>query len=62
MYAKSVYQLDERHFGGVTAARPELVDLGVTTVAIRVLGCDLVEELLDNVFLGDISKSGAAGS
>ena len=57
-----VNQLDESHFGCVTAAGSELVDLGVTTVAICVLGSDLVEELLDNVFLGDISESSTAGS
>ena len=47
-------ELDDSHLGGVTAARAGLVDAGVTTVAISILGADLVDDLLGDIFLGDV--------
>ena len=47
-------ELDDSHLGSVTAARAGLVDAGVTTVAISILGADLVDDLLGDIFLGDV--------
>ena len=55
-----VDEADQSHLCSVAAARTELVDLGVTAGAVFVLGSNLVEEFLHDVFLGDIGKSGAA--
>ncbi len=48
-------QLQDCHLSSVTTADTDLDDAGVTTVAVSILGADLVEQLLSNVFLGDVA-------
>ena len=47
-------QLDDSHLSCVAAARTDRVDSCVTTVLVSVLGSDLVEYLLSDIFLSNV--------
>mgnify|MGYP006965450645 FL=1 len=53
----NLYQLDDCHLCCVTAARSNLHDLGVAALAVSILRCDFVKELLCNALLGYISHN-----
>ena len=53
----NLYQLDDCHLCCVAAARSNLHDLGVAALAVSILRCDFVKELLCNALLGYISHN-----
>ena len=55
-------EFDDAHFCGISATRAGLGDPGVTAVHVSILRSDLVEELLRDIFLGDIGKDLSLGS
>ena len=52
-----LHQLDDGHLSGVAAAGTDLDDTGVTAVTVGILGGDLLEQLVGDIFLGDVAQS-----
>ena len=50
-------QLQQAHFGGITAAAAQLVDAGVTTFAFGIFRSDHVKELFDSIFIAELGES-----
>ena len=54
-------QLNDRHFGGVAAARPNLCDAGITARTFFIRRTDLIKQLFDHRLLGDKSHGLSLG-
>ena len=59
---RGLHQLDDRHLSGVTAALTDANHAGVATVALSILGSDLLEQLVGHIFLGDVAQGTAVSS
>ena len=57
----SLYESDEAHLGGAAAARADAGDAGVAAVAVGVLRCGLIEDLVRHVLAGDEAQGLAVG-
>ncbi len=60
LFSLILNELDQAHFSGITATETQLVDAGVTTIALGISGSNHVKKVFDSITAAEFGESQTA--